>query len=326
MKKNLFFFAAAAIALASCSNDDVVEVNNGTGIGFRASVGSRASEMTIAGLGDFKVTAVYNSAIYFQDVTFTGSSDGTYTSYPEYYWPADGTVSFYAYSPSSLTMTLNGAKDALTLTDFAPAAKMSQQIDFITATATGSKASNETSDVELEFKHNLAQIEVQAVNTNTAYTFKVRGVRIGNVASTGTFNGSSWTTGTEKTNYGQVYNDAVTLDHQATSIMSNSFGNAMLIPQEFTAWDKESNTSGAYIAILVNITTSTTQIYPNTEGEYAWVALPISGTWYAGYKYVYTLDFSEGAGVGALSREAVTAKNRKSRAMAMTTMLTTSLA
>ncbi|MCZ2711240.1 fimbrillin family protein, partial [Bacteroides fragilis] len=38
MKKYFLFSAMAAVALASCTNDDVVDVNKGGGISFRASL------------------------------------------------------------------------------------------------------------------------------------------------------------------------------------------------------------------------------------------------------------------------------------------------
>lgn len=38
MKKNLLFAALAASVMVSCSNDDIVDVNHGEGIAFRASM------------------------------------------------------------------------------------------------------------------------------------------------------------------------------------------------------------------------------------------------------------------------------------------------
>ena len=36
--------------------------------------------------------------------------------------------------------------------------------------------------------------------------------------------------------------------------------------------------------------------YLSSVGEYGWVAVPVGTNWVAGQKYVYTLDFSNGAG------------------------------
>ena len=84
--------------------------------------------------------------------------------------------------------------------------------------------------------------------------------------------------------------------------MATDGNNAMLIPQQLTAWtpdsDKTNTKKGAYIAVKVNITTASgARIYPDASvGEYDWVAVPVGTNWVAGQKYVYTLDFSNGAG------------------------------
>lgn len=84
--------------------------------------------------------------------------------------------------------------------------------------------------------------------------------------------------------------------------MLASNGSAMLIPQQLDGWDPEnvSTTTGAYIAVLLQVKMkgTNTQAYPLTitGKEYAWALIPISTNWKKGYKYVYTLDFSNGAG------------------------------
>ena len=37
-------------------------------------------------------------------------------------------------------------------------------------------------------------------------------------------------------------------------------------------------------------------VYPDKVGGYAWAAVPVSFEWEKGKKYVYTLDFTNGAG------------------------------
>lgn len=62
--------------------------------------------------------------------------------------------------------------------------------------------------------------------------------------------------------------------------------------------DKTNTNKGAYLAVKVNITTTSgARVYPDASvGEYDWVAVPVGTNWVAGQKYVYTLDFSNGAG------------------------------
>ena len=199
-------------------------------------------------------------------------------------------------------MTLS--KDSKTLVDFSPAAAIADQKDFITATATGSK-SNETSGVALTFAHQLAQIELKAKNANEGYVFKGQGVRIGKPVAKGTFDfgTSAWTLGTDKTNCAVTYEGSEkTLTATAVSIMAKDGDNAMLLPQELTAWDSENDKTndaeGAYLAVKVQSTTNDGyHVFPaEAAGEYDWVAVAIGTKWDAGKKYIYTLDFTNGAG------------------------------
>lgn len=322
MMKKFFFLAIAAAAMASCSQDETIGVNQGQGISFRSSTdkATRSMETTTANLTSFYVTAFDdNGAGYFKDANFTGSQGESYTSNPAYYWPGDDDVlTFRAYAPVSTnidgTMSLS-KEDGNTLTDFTPKNDVSEQVDLIYATATGKKSENETSGVQLNFAHMLSQIEIKAKNANEGYIYKVMGVKIGKVVSKGMLNfdkavsddattkASAWTPGSEKADYTVEYETGseIELDENATSIMLANNDNAMLIPQQLTAWDSETDnkneSEGAYLAVKVNIETKDgALVYPATKDEYAWAAVAIDTEWEMGNKYTYTLDFSEGAG------------------------------
>lgn len=62
--------------------------------------------------------------------------------------------------------------------------------------------------------------------------------------------------------------------------------------------DMPNANKGAYLAVKVNITTKDgARVYPaESVGEYDWAAVAVGTNWQAGKKYIYTLDFSEGAG------------------------------
>lgn len=305
MKKQFMFMAMTAMLIASCSSDDVVSTNTGRAIDFRTSVGTRGSETTTDNIDKFWVTAIDgNNANYFSKQEFT--KDGAFfTSSPLYYWPA-GTLNFFAYSPSEtdLGATVTIDKDTKNLADFSPATEIANQKDFVTATASGTRAANETNGVELKFDHQLSQIEIKAKNTNTGYIYKVVGVRIGKPVSKGTFafDTNKWTlTTTEKTNYAVEYATTPrTLTENAATMMGTANDNAMLLPQQLVAWtpetDKANTNKGAYIALKIQITTASgARVYP-AKGNYDWAAVAIGTNWEADKKYVYTLDFSNGAG------------------------------
>lgn len=313
MKHSVFFLAIATIALASCSKDETTGVNQGHGIEFRPAIGktTRAVETTNANLKEIHVTAFDKDGNFeFSDV-FKKEADPSvfWTAAPNFYfWPTDGSqYSFHAYSPASAelggTMTLT--KDEKKLSGFSPAAGINDQKDFVVANATGSKADEETG-VSLLFKHALSQVQVNARNANGGYTYKVKGVRIGSVGSEGDFTfplgAGSWTldAGNTKANYQSEYDTEIELKADAQVLMGDN-GNAMLIPQQLTAWtpeaDKTNTAKGAYLAVKINIATKDgVQIYPAKEGEYDWAAVAIGTNWEAGKKYVYTLNFTDGAG------------------------------
>lgn len=306
MKRFLFFLAAAA--MTACSQDETTDVvGNGHPIDFRTAMGTRAAETTTGTLQKITVTAIdAENENYFTDVEF--SKKGSYfTSETPYYWPVDGsTLNFYAYSPAATdlgaTVTITNASKKLT--NYVPATDVSEQQDFITATASGSK-SNEATGVALTFKHQLSQIEIKAKNTEDTYVYKVQGVRIAQPVSKATFDfgTGAWELGSDKATYEVTYKGSEkTLGSSAVSIMKTDGDNAMLIPQQLVAWDSgtdKSNTKkGAYLSVLINITKAdgSDPVYPAEAGQYGWAAVAIDTNWEAGKKYVYTLDFSNGAG------------------------------
>lgn len=303
MKNSLYLLPLAAFTLASCANEDTVEVSQGREISFRPAMSSRAAETTNANLEDFKASAFIGSDAYFNQVTF--SRNGSfYTSAKDYLWPGDDTqIDFFAYAPSDLTgVTLT--PDTKTLADFAPAAAIADQVDFISAQASGTRSANESAGVPLDFAHRLAQIEVRAKTSNDVYNFEVSGVRIGRPVSAGTFDfgTNEWTLASDKADYETTYATPVKLGEEAASVMGAD-GNAMLIPQQLTAWepttDGANTAEGAYLSIKLRITAAETgtQIYPfPSNGEDQWAAIPVNTNWEAGKKYIYTLDLTHGGG------------------------------
>lgn len=326
MRKQIFFLAVAAMAMASCSQDETIGINEGKGIGFRTSADNltRGAEINNNNITTFNVSAFDpTGATYFKGTTFTGKYGEAFVSDPLYYWPGDDTeLTFRAYAPTNGiggTMTLALNDNSNTLTGFSPSVEIKDQVDLIYATAKGKKSTHETNGVQLNFKHMLSQIEIKAKNTNKGYVYKVKGVKIAYikkqgdldftkaVSETATEKKNAWSNlSNDKATYTVQYDTEIRLGEDAVTIMdkenSKVNGNAMLIPQQLTAWNdtKGNSNDGAYLAVKVNVETKDgAQVYPknsdNSE-EYAWVAVGIGTQWEMGYKYIYTLDFSEGAG------------------------------
>ncbi len=226
-------------------------------------------------------------------------------------------MKFYSYSPSQdeLGADIIPTEDqtGLQLSSFTVPTNIADQVDFITAVATGNKTANETNGVELTFDHRLSQIEVRAKSESDTYDYKVIGVRIGRPETTGTFdfNTNKWEM--DSWHNTEIYEstcDTVTLTADPVSIMGPS-GNAMLIPQRLYGWDPVADPDNvardAYLSVCVQITRKDNgyQMYPfldenrtsyDYNKEFGWAAIPLATTWEQGKKYIYTLDFTYGAG------------------------------
>lgn len=305
MKKQLFFAAiAAAVAMTSCSNDETLSVNTGEGITFRTPAVTRATEATTENLIEFNVTALnVSNQNYFTNVTFSKQLDSSYSSETNYFWPGNNSfLYFYAYAPTELSSYVTIDSSAKQI-EFTPENEIGNQVDFIAATALGNKENNEGTGVALNFGHKLSQIVIKAKNNNTdAYTFKVRQVKIGSVAKSGSYNfdNDSWIFNIEKATYtASELASEVVLNGTAQNLTTDADGSFMLVPQQLTAWDPSegADDSGSFISVLLNISTvDGAQIYPSKQDGYGWVAVPVSTKWEKGKKYVYTLQFGNGGG------------------------------
>ena len=309
MKKLVFLMGIAALAFASCAKDTVKEINNGLAIDFRVAADTRATETTTGNLQSFYVTALdKNWANYFNDVAFTKVDNYFYSS-PAYYWPGDGSaLKFYAYAPAltdlGVQATINNEYQKFT--GFSPATDITDQVDFVATIATGSKE-NEANGVALNFAHQLSQIQIKAKNANAGYVYTVGGVMIANVVSKADFDfynlsvsgANPWYLDQSSTQTYTVYTEDRVLDVYGKDLMLTEGDNAMLLPQQLAAWDPEdAQSTGAYLAVYANVYTADgAKVFP-TDGSktYDWLRVPVDTKWEAGYKYVYTLDFSNGAG------------------------------
>lgn len=328
MNKAIYFVAAASLALASCSNDETLDMGNQKGISFRTVTGlnSRVAEITQSNLKGMSVTAYENGAdaAYFTDVNYTREGQtNTFVSNPEYNWLRGKTLNFLALATSAdaWTAAKTVAFDKATntyktvLTDYTPDADISKHQDLMIGTASGTE-NNDANGLDLTLNHILSQIEVRAKNTNAAYVYSIKGVRIVAVKGTGTYTSTETTPWTPKENskvkYEVVYDDAKELTAEGMSVMKTEGDNAMLIPQGVTGWsagsigstanDFNSYTGGTYISLLLNVKSATGMyIYPAGSTEeaktYGWAAVSTNNTvWNSGKKYIYTLDLSNGCG------------------------------
>ena len=330
MNRKLFFAAMAATALASCTNDDLVEVNQGEGIAFRASLDkalTRGTTTNLQNLNAFKVTAFGQDEAnnYFTDMPVTKEGD-SWKPASTYYWPGFD-LKFFAYAPQDLE-NVSISKNAQTITDFAPDQAVARQKDLLVSYNTGNKKDNEAKGVAMNFKHALSQIEVKAKCSNEKIKIEVIGLKMVNAAAKANFafpadetktdytmQQSQWKELKEKDDHSKAYmikekDKMVTLRKDAQSLMFGE-GGMMLIPQQLTAWKGDESKTGAYLSVLCRIYSldngNETLLYPrpvggdNKDGKYAFSAVAISTNWEPGKKYIYTLNFcGENGGAGEI--------------------------
>ena len=320
MNKMIYLCAAAALTLASCSNDETVEVAQQKGISFRAVTGlnTRASEVTTANLSALKVTAFWdkNNNKYdgFDTEVDYVKDGGVFNSAVSKFWPKDENevLSFTAFSDNWTGTKTITDKNTISVGSVEINTDVDQQADMVYVTgATGTKVANETAGVPLVLGHALSQIQISAKSDNTVYTYQVKGIRISNVDGEANFDvvADKWSNNNANDQvYNVTYDNAITLSGTAQTIMKAEGNNLMLLPQAgvdgsgtTTAWDVAADQTninkGTYISVLLRITKGADNVFPAEGTEtYGWAAVPASFTWEKGNKYVYTLDFTNGAG------------------------------
>ena len=155
--KKMFFFAAMAAVMASCTSEEPMMVSNGNGtaIGFDTYVGkaTRAGDINTANLTSFYVYGG-KAADDFNGTTVT-KTDAGWTYSPTQYWEKDAKYTFAAVAPTNANVSFKDSK--LTVADYTPGDD--DLIVAVTNEITGQAAgSNYT--VNLNFKHTLSKVQL----------------------------------------------------------------------------------------------------------------------------------------------------------------------
>ena len=325
-KKGLFVMAAVSLlAATSCSQDELAGSSplSGNEISLTAIIGdgvknTKAVETKITNLGKFTVNAFQSGeANYMNNVEYTTSDNGSSwtTAAGKFFWPVEGDLHLYGYAPAApgKNGTFKIDKDAQTLTDFVPFETADAQQDFVYAKSTGNNATNGTTVVELNFQHALTEISVAAKNSNTAYTVKVTGVKLGNVKTKGTFtfpsienSAASWTLSSATADVGSYETTWSTASVLTNSVSTLDESNVpfMILPQQLEKSDKASEK--AYLALKVNITMQGGKVIRD-----GWAYIGLNTNWEMGKHYTYTLDFSDGAGQDEEGKQLISGKDIK---------------
>lgn len=208
--KKLFLLAwPIALAAVSCSNEEVVSVNNDANeIKFTATAenGTRAANLfcNITKPTNFHVWAAVDNAQYFANASFSDPGDGTFLidGGSTRYWP-DATVDFYALSEKKdasnyedWTANYNG-EGVVRAFDWKPAGgstvkwetrsfDATAQTDLLYAYARHTRPAYDVPAV-INFRHALSQIVFKAQNKNKTIHVEIEEVKVVNVAKGGVF-------------------------------------------------------------------------------------------------------------------------------------------
>lgn len=198
MKKKLLILAVAGLALASCSNDETVAVNqnDSNAISFRplmTGVTRAATDITASNLASFNVTAFTtgtNTSAYINDVTFTKQLNGTYTSANKYYWP-DGNLDFYAYYwDNSLSGISKTDYRTFTVTPAVTTETAGNQVDLVYAALKNKGKSDGAAGLPMNFSHIGSKIALKVTHSgasNPNAYFEVKAWGVGYLDAEGTF-------------------------------------------------------------------------------------------------------------------------------------------
>lgn len=259
MKKIFLIGLTAAAMLASCSNDETVEMAQQKAIGFSNAFvnnGTRSvhdPSFTTLTLEDFAVYGFTQKGQIFDGVKVSnGGTASTGWSYDNVqYWVPGNTYTFGAIAPHSVAAKVSD----VTLPESATKVEMkvaftntdAKQVDLLHAAPpqiTGVTASY-TTPVSMTFNHQLSKVKFSFENVvGVDYNVKVSNVKITDAYKEGTLTvaaaGNNWSNQTDKTlelNFGNVVADASSTEASfiANAATLESHNEKLMIPMGSSA-------------------------------------------------------------------------------------------
>ena len=234
----------------------------------------------------FKVSAYYEGTdAYFENLTASYSStNALWETTPSQYWPLEGSLTFYAYSPASasdVSMDENG----FTATDYTIQTSAQMTTDLCYASATVADCDAHPSAVGLTFSHALTQLvfRVKAAAYYSSASISLTSLKIKGIYSIASFGDGAWSDHDELYTY--------TLSTASTGLSYDSQNRPETLPvcsYLFLPQELSSNT-----ALEVGYTVVTTTNGTDYTLENPPVTNPLTGglsEWEPGKKYIYTLN------------------------------------
>lgn len=262
MKKLFMIGLAATAMLASCSNDETVEMAQQKAIGFSNAFvnnGTRSimdPSFTTKTLEDFAVYGFTQAGQIFKgDKVYKGGSASTRWSYDVLqYWVPGNTYTFGAIAPHSVATNVsyvalpeNAKKVEMTV---AFANTDADQVDLLHAEPAQIAGTEVTetykTPVSMTFRHQLSKVKFSFENAvGEGYNVKVSNIKIMDAYTNGTLtvaaNGNTWSAQANNTlglDFGNVVADDATADEAAVianTATLESYNEKLMIPMDATA-------------------------------------------------------------------------------------------
>lgn len=193
MKPLLFGAAAMLLAMASCSNDEVVmEKTDSNAIKFAVTTArpSRAADVYCQTnmFDQFNVFAVTDGKMYIDNDLIKKDGTKWVNQGGTRYWPTTP-VDFYGIVNDGGTFSLYDSSNAIAprFNAFAPASTVADQTDLLYSVKTGQDRNTNAGQVDMNFKHALSQIVFRAKNTNKNLYVEIYGVKVCKVGAKGDY-------------------------------------------------------------------------------------------------------------------------------------------
>lgn len=309
MKKSMFMLGVAVAALASCTQNEVMEVAEGRAIQFNTFVNNNTKTVTEVPSGTLASSEFYVFGNYGTDQsTWTGQAYNNETGDTKYYWKASNYYRFGAYANGKSgkigNATFSAADQKLTFPAYTPADACDLIACVPAQVGPVSDAVNQ-GEVSLNFKHMLAQVAFEfTTDAADIYELKISNVKINNAISTtegsidkdGTITWES--TGEGVTKNGYTYedfpDDGVDIADGNLTPARTKMQSKLVIPQDlpttanyitvtFTATLKDGNDASGTIKNQ-DFTANLSFTQQTGDG----INDPASNKWTAGYRYKYT--------------------------------------
>lgn len=270
MRTKLSFAALAALALASCSSDELLEQNSGSAINFSV-VADKATRADIKtdNLDNFKVWSfktadgTTNGDPFINNMVCSKSGDNWVFNGQTMFWPTEN-LNFYMVATSAAATGTNvftpSVSAAAQKVDFTAG---DGTIDFVYAMCQNqAKKDHLATPINVNFRHALSKVVFKLGNTNANLRITVAGIRVVGIndkgtctlASTSTYGATkgecSWESqASSKTQIADVAYTALTGANTLLTAESTEVGTPLyLVPQVLPTWTVTKVSEGNYTA------------------------------------------------------------------------------